>query len=372
MFKSIETAQRISSYFDEKGGKVVLGIDGSIDEVWQIVANKKSKNEYVFYDKMKSFADVVHSTGTGGLLGEIILKRRSYGGFTCNTGKSVGCLGFDLTLIGAFGKDRIEPVFREFQEKHEVITVCNPCQSEVFEFTDGKIMLAHIAETSNITWEQLVDALTWDVLHKIYRDADVVGLGYWSLLNNFDDLVAQLCEHFVGKDKKARMFFDFSDFRKHDRSMLLHTFDILSGLNDKVAMTLSVNEHEATTLFSHFGRDFEWKAPTNIEKDIEFIRESIGLDEFIIHTPHYAVASTAYEGTAKVSQRYCTSPVITTGAGDNFNGGYIAASVRHGELNLSERLLVGNAATGFYIRNGYSPNKIELSSEVSEILKETT
>lgn len=366
-----ESVERIVAYFDKQGGKVTLGIDGYIDEVWQIIETRISATEYKLFDKIQDFIKAVDDFGTGGSLNETIRKRRSYGGFTCNTGKAAGRLGSDLTMLGMFGKDIIDPLYREFQEKFKFFSVGDPGVGEVFEFLDGKIMLTHTEETSSVNWEQLVNTLSWDTLRTIYEEADIVGLGYWSLMRNFDDLASKLCEHFLEKGKCSRLFFDFSDIRKHGKSALLRTLHTLAALNKKVPMTLSINEHEAKLLFSYMGRDFSWNEPENSEKDIDYVRLQTGLDELIVHTPYFAVASTVSEGTATVLQRFCKDPVITTGAGDNFNGGYVAACARRDELSLSERLLVGNATTGYYIRNGYSPDKSDLRSEISKMLEAT-
>lgn len=368
MYNWARSAERITEYFNKPGAKVTLGIDGYIDEVWQIVETRKSAAEYKLYDKINDFTKAVD--GTGGSLNEIIRKRRSYGGFTCNTGKAVGRLGCDLTMLGMFGKDTIEPLYQEFQANYKMFSVGNPGVGEVFEFLDGKIMLTHTEETSSVSWSQLTSSLSMDTLSTIFGKADIVGLGYWALLRNFDDLATKLCEHFLEKGKCSRLFFDFSDIRKHKKQALLDTLNTLYPLNKKVPMTLSVNEHEAKLLFSYMGRGFAQDDPKSAEKDIDHVRQQTGLDELVVHTPYFSVASTVSEEVATVIQRYCKDPVITTGAGDNFNGGYVAASALKGELNLAERLLVGNATTGYYIRHGYSPDKAGLRNEINELLKE--
>jgi len=272
-------------------------------------------------------------------------------------------LGGNPTLIGMFGKETLDKVFKEFQEESHLITVADPAICQIFEFTDGKLMLPFIEETMDFNWDVLKSTLPKEKLAEAL-DADIVAIGYWSQLPAFDDLVVKLCESFLIEGRCRRMFFDFADIRKRDQRSLEYTLSILAGLNPKMPMTLSLNEHEAQLLFSYLSRDFDWEAPTNAEKDIDYVRQQIGLDELIVHTPYFAVASTVTEGVATVMQQYCKNPVITTGAGDNFNGGYLAASLGQGKLSLEERLFVGNITTGFYIRNGYSPDKMDLLCEM--------
>jgi len=355
--------ERISNYFDNLEGQITLGIDGFVDEVWQVLSKRTNRTDYKLFDKMRDFAKSVHDCGEGGYANEIIRKRRSYGGFTANTGKAVGKLGGNPTLIGMFGKESVDQVFREFQETYVAISVADPAICQIFEFTDGKLMLPYIEETMDFNWSTLIAALPDKKLAKAL-DADIVAIGYWSQIPAFDDLIVKLCENYLITGRCRRMFFDFADIRKRDQQSLEHTLKILADLNPQMPMTLSLNEHEAALLFSYYGRNFNWEKSENAEKDVDYVRQRTGLDELIVHTPYFAVASTINEGTAIVLQQYCKNPIITTGAGDNFNGGYLAASLGQGQLSLEERLFVGNATTGFYIKNGYSPNKVDLISEM--------
>ena len=359
---------RIGSYYGSLQGKATLGLDGFVDEVWQVVKGRSSRTDYVLYEKMQDFAKTVYDVGKGGFANEILRKRRSYGGCVCNTGKAAGRLGSNPTFIGMFGEETVDPVFREFQESYTLISVADPAICQIFEFTDGKLMLPFMEETLDFNWEYLINSLPKDELAKA-MDSDIVSIGYWSQLTYFDELVTGLCEEFLIEGRCKRMFFDFADVRKRDKQSLERTLSVLAGLNKKMPMTLSLNEHEAGILFSYKGKSFDWEKPDEAENDIEYVRQQTGLDELVIHTPYFAVAATANEGTAKVMQRFCEDPVITTGAGDNFNGGYLSASLDAGKLNLRERLFVGNAATGFYIRNGYSPDKAELMIDMKKLIE---
>ena len=355
---------RIAQYFQTNKAKVTLGIDGFVDEVWQVVSVRTSPTEYVLYDKMRDFAKSVYDVGAGGYGNEVIRKRRSHGGFTAHTGEAVDQLGLNLTLVGMFGKDKMDPVYEVFNEYCKVFSVGDTGLCPTLEFKDGKLLLPYSEPIVNVDWAQLEAAMTMAQLKEAYENADIIGLGYWSMLNHFNELVSNMCK--LSKNPDARMFFDFADIRKRDKQALLDTLQMLSELNDKIPMILSLNEHEAGILYSYMGKEFDWKAPEKADQDIEYIRQLVGLSELVIHTPYFAVAATAAEGTAVVSQRHCESPVQTTGAGDNFNGGYISASAQKGGLNLSERLIVANATSGCYLRTGVSPTPDALMVELRQ------
>ena len=356
----------IKRYFEAPKGKITLGIDGFVDDVWQIIAVRNGPGQdYVLYGSMKDFAKSVYDVGAGGYSNEIIRKRRGHGGFTAHTGEAVDNLGLDLMLVGMFDKDGgggIDPVYEVFSDRCKVYSVGCTAVCPIYEFPNGKMMFPYVAKIAEIDIGHLTNALSKDELSSIYGDRDVVGLGYWSLLDNFDNLITRLCEDYIRPG--TRLFFDFADLRKRSKDALFDTMKLLAGINGKMPVTLSLNEHEGTILFSHFGKSFDWRNPVGADKDIEHIRQQTGFDEVIVHTPYFAVGATAEEGVAVVRQRYCENPVITTGAGDNFNGGYMSAVAQKGALSLSQRLLVGNAVSSFYVQNGASPTKDELAAEI--------
>ena len=358
--------QKIGSYLDTRGGKVTLGLDGFVDEVWQVLAKRNSQTDYVLYERMRDFAKAVYDVGTGGMANEIIRKRRSFGGCVGNTSSAIGRLGGNPTMVGMFGKAAVDPVFVPFQEKYKLISLADPAICVIFEFTDGKLMLPYSGETADYRWEDLTNAMSNEELALAF-DADIVSFGYWSQLNYFDELISGLCENFLFNSRCRRLFFDFADIRKRDKQALLATLERLAELNKNIPMTLSLNEHEAGLLYSYVGKSFDWTKPESAEDDIDYVRTKAGLDEIIIHTPYFAVGTSASEGRAMVVHEHCKDPVITTGAGDNFNGGYLLASMDAGKLNFAERLAVGNATTGFYIRNGFSPDKEDVKGELARV-----
>jgi sugar/nucleoside kinase (ribokinase family) len=359
--------KRIENYFAQENGKITLCIDGFVDEVWKILEKRLDRTTFSLYSKVQDFAKAVYESGSGGYSNEIIRKRRGYGGFTGNTGKAIGRLGAVPTIVGMFGKDTIDPAFHGHQEIAKLITVGNPAICQIFEFTDGKIMLPFVEETMDFNWDTLLTAQPWETLKTAFTDCDIAAMGYWAYIPAFDELVSNICESFLIDGRCKRLFFDFADIRKRDRQALDQTLELLARLNSKLPMSLSLNEHEAVLLFSYVGRNFDWKNPEKSENDICYVRKRIGLDELIVHTPYFAVASTETEGVATALQQYCDNPVITAGAGDHFNGGYIAASARQGQLSLYDRLMVGNATTSFYIRNGLSPDMKDLLGELERI-----
>jgi len=355
--------KKIMNALENSKAKITMFADGFVDEVWEIISSRASSKDFSIYTQMTQFSERIQSSGTGGVGLELVRKRRSFGGFTPNTGYALARLGVDTTLVGVYGKEHIDPVFEEIGRLCHLFSLGDPAVTHIFEFDDGKIMLSHMEAVQDINWQRIVETLGMGKMDSLLAQSDIIGVGYWSLLPAFDEIVAGACEAFPEDNKTRRFFFDFADFRKKDVDSLNDTLQKLKTLNEKYPMTLSVNEHEAAALFGMYDETLDDKGRP-IQEKIEYIRQRIALDEFVVHTPYYAAAASSKENPAFAASVFCERPVRTAGAGDTFNGGYLAASLAG--LDITERLQVGNAAVGFFLRNSTPPEIKHLAQYINE------
>ena len=346
-------AEQVMNALEHQNAKITMFADGFVDEVWEIVNARTSLEKYTVYSKMKQYADRIMNCGTGGLGLELLKKRRAFGGFTANIGFAAARLGVDTVMAGVYGKEKLDPVFEPVAELCRVISLGDPAITHVFEFDDGKILMSHMEAVQDISWSRIVDVLGMEKINLLLTESEMIGVGYWSLLPAFDEIVENVCEYLPPDGKKRRFFFDFADFLKKDETSLKSTLERLKVLNDKMPITLSLNEHEAAVLFIMYGEWMDDKGG-QLQVKLETVRRQLGLDELVVHTPYYAMAASSNEKAAYVSAVFCVKPVRSAGAGDTFNGGYIAA--RLAGLDVSERLHVANAAVGYFLRNGAFPN----------------
>lgn len=317
--------------------------DGFVDEQWSLVGSRISQTEVNLIDRMTGFADRITAAGSGGVGIELIKKRTVQGGFVANIGYAAALLGADTTMVGLFGKNSLHPVFENCNKVAKVISIADPSVTHVLEFDDGKILMSDMEAVLGVNWQLITSNVK--ELQKILTDADVIGMGYWSLIPSFDEIIRGMCAMIPDDGKPRRFFFDFADIRKRDEASLRTTLDLLNSIH--IPVTLSVNEHEGAIIFEMFDEPF---APENTEA----VRAKLGFDELVIHTPHFACAASFKYGTATVPQAYVEKPVRTAGAGDTFNGGYIVASM-HGK-SMEERLTLANAAVTHFLIQGTHPD----------------
>jgi hypothetical protein len=314
-------------------------------------------------DNLKSFGELIVQRADGGVGLEIVPKRRCSGGFTPNVGRVPALLGLNPTLLGLYGRQDIDPAFDEFKENCKLVSLGDSAVTLVFEFSDGKILMSALKSVANLTWNDLVSFFGETKLKELFTGKDIVGLGYWSLTPGFDGFLKGYLSQYEGRTAPKRMFFDFADIKKKSNESLMESLQLMKQFNDKIPMTISLNEHEGTDLFSRFGMESK-EAPQQMAADLTVLRKEIGVDELVIHTPHFAVASNSADGEAYAMQEFQKKVIRTAGAGDTFNGGYLCASL--GNLSMKERLAIANAATAFFVTQATAPTKEEMIAQLEK------
>lgn len=357
------TMKKYTDFLHNIRGQVLLGCDGFVDEVYQIVDVRKNLSEYTAMDNMSVFGELVLKRSGGGLGLEIVPKRRCSGGFTPNTGRVAAFLGLKPTLIGLYGQKEIDPAFEEFIDNCNLVSLGESAVTLVFEFTNGKILLSALKTVADLTWEDFTAHFPGEKLDALFTGVDILGLGYWSLTPDFDNFLTGMISRYDHTTPPRRMFFDFADIKKKSQESFFASLELIKKFNDKIPMTMSLNEHEGADLFSRFGITCK-EDPAAITSDLKTVRREIGIDELVIHTPHFAVASHSSEGEAHAMQEFQQKVIRTAGAGDSFNGGYLCASL--GDLQLKERLVVANAVTAFFVTNATAPTKEELIAQIEK------
>ncbi|MFI3174249.1 MAG: PfkB family carbohydrate kinase [Bacillota bacterium] len=348
-------------------GSAILGIDGMIDEVWELIDSRSDAKNMTKIPNMKSFGDIIVERGTGGLAKERVLKRRSCGGFVCNTGRAVGTLGIDTTFLGFFGKEPYAELFDEFKEIATLVSLGNAANIHILEFLDGKIMMPNLEAIINLTWADVINVLSEERVKELF-DKDIVGLGYWSNMFDFETILERITDLAVANKRTKRVFHDFANLNKRTPEALKVGLAALKKENARLPQTLSLNEHEGGILAEVLGVDYPEdvnnpKSVGAVEEAVKKMQNILSIDEVVVHTLYYSVGANV-EGVVSAMQTYCENPAKTTGAGDTFNGGYMASCL--GNLSLQERLIFANASTLYYVSTGSAGRIDEVLSKITE------
>jgi hypothetical protein len=356
------TMQKYADFLQNIRGKVLLGCDGFVDETYEIVEVRQSHTEFTPMKKLKQFGELIVSRADGGVGVELVPKRRCEGGFAINTGRVAAFLGLKPILPGLFGGQAIDPAYEAFGDICELASLGDPALTIALEFGDGKVLMSNLEAVSSLTWNDFKTHFGETKLREIFSGVDILGLGYWSLTSNFDDLFRGFMEQYESLTPPRRMFFDFADIKKKSSESFIKSLELIRSYNSKVPMTFSLNEHEVLELFSRVGIASPELTPEAIAPALSAAREKTGFDELVVHTPEFAAVSSATQGEAFAIQDRQSNVVRLAGAGDSFNGGYICASL--GDLRPKERLVVANAVAAYFVTRGNAPTKEQLLAQI--------
>lgn len=355
---------RYVDYVNGISGKVLLGCDGFVDETYEIVEVRKSAAEFEPMKHLKKFGELLVDRADGGVGLEIVAKRRCEGGFGINTGRIAAILGIKPILPGLYGSGAIDPAFAEFEDICELISLGDPALTIALEFSDGKVLMSDLQAVSSLTWNDFEAHFGEEKLQALFADLDILGLGYWSLTTDFDGFFMGFMKQYETLKPPRRMFFDFADIKKKSNDSFARSLELIREFNNKIPMTLSLNEHEVLELCSRVGVEAPALTPAAIASALAVARKKIGFDELVVHTPEFAAASNATDGEAYAMQDRQAKVLRSAGAGDSFNGGYICASL--GDLPIKERLVVANAATAFFVTHATGPTREELIQQIEK------
>jgi sugar/nucleoside kinase (ribokinase family) len=263
----------------------------------------------------------------------------------------------DVTYIGAMGRDAILPIYLEALESktRHLYSLADPAHSDCLEFTDGKVMLCDLRACGEITLERLLEVVGEAALDENLMAADFVAAVNWGKLVHVGEIWSYLASRSQAirrEAKEVHCFMDLAEFEGRPNEDLEDLLSRLGGITRQFKTMLSFNLKEAWQMGSYFGQDFGGKKdPESVAALATLLKTHIEVDRIIIH-PNDGAACASEKGTFYVPGPYCKEPLISTGAGDNFGAGCLAAALCG--LDDAGIILAGNLASGHFVRSGSS------------------
>ncbi|NDI16660.1 MAG: hypothetical protein EBY83_01630 [Verrucomicrobia bacterium] len=313
----------------------LLGFDGFIDSILQVVDQRQTATKYLPYTSVKPFAKKLGEAAGKSANFEVVPTMEKIGGNGPLMAFAMSTLGAPVEYMGMCGYPKLHPVFTEFAKRAKVHSFAEPAQTSALEFNDGKIMLGQLASVQDANWETMQARLGDKVMQKLWSSAAFVGMVNWTMLPHMSAIWKKLLTEYkpVKPDKRKHLFFDLADPAKRIEADLLAALKIIGRLRGGT------------------------KTPKACASLAGAIREKMGVQVVVIHPIQYACAADA-EGEVFVTGPYTSKPKISTGAGDHFNAGFSIARLLG--LGLPHSLQLAVAASGFYVRHGNSPNREQL------------
>lgn len=334
--------------------KVFAGFDGYTDMLYSVVQWEKGKTKQIF-KRSEDFARRLLETSGISSEYEILLKCKRLGGNAPLMSIGMAAMGAEVSCVGLFGK-RAAEIENRLTGRLKLYSMGDPAVTVALEFEDCKYMLADCGELQHITYMRLEEALGEGNIDDKILEADLIVAVNWAALPELESILEKLLfsKKSAGKMKHKWLFLDLSDIRKKEDMEIKTYFRMIKQIADYtgVRTCLSLNENE----FHVLAKKLDIIENSEAGK-LRKIRECLKIREVILHAMKKSIYCSEEE-IVEVLKGICSHPVITTGAGDNFNAGVCAGKLL--ELPPKGQIEMGNSAAEFYVTYGHSGNLEEI------------
>ena len=352
---------------DMKRLRAVVGLDGFVDEIIEVV---DKRHNAVSYDRLKTIAEfgkkILSASGQSSNY-ELVVTQQKLGGNGPIMANALASIGLTTTYIGNLGYPDLHPVFREMASRATVISIAEPGHTDALEFFDGKLMLGKLTPTADVNWNNIIQRVGRQRLTNLVKDSHLIGMVSWTHLPYMNDIWERLLSEIIVRLPRSgqKMFFvDLADPEKRAVQDLLAGLRILQQIQEHVPVILGLNLKEAVQVAAALGLPAYKHPEKEIEPMAAAIRDKLGLGTVVVH-PRAAAAAANAEGTAWFAGPFVAQPKISTGAGDHFNAGFVSGQLLG--LSLAESLCMGTATSGFYVRTATSPSSGQLVEFIREL-----
>ena len=286
-------------------------------------------------------------------------------GITVNLGDGVATLGIPLHAFATLG----EPIHSAFAGLVKKCASCRswgatPGRTLAFEFADGKYMLSAVSQLADFTPEYLDSMLADGFYQQCCEKAGLLAMTDWSLYPHmtacWDKLNTQV---FSKLPKRIPLYLDLVDPSSRADADIADMLKVVSKFESNVETILGLNGVEANVVSRVLGLPAGQETEQSIADQAAAIRAKLGISAVSIHCVKIASMADA-SGSYAVAGPYCPKPKKSTGAGDRFNAGFCAGTLL--KLSQRERLLLGCACSGFFVREARSATAEELAAFIEK------
>lgn len=339
--------------------KVLVGLDGFVDTILHVVAQRESATKYTRMDRMGDYAAKIAAAAGHSANFEFVTQMVKLGGNGPIMANALGSYGTAVTYIGNLGAPNVHPVFADFAKRATVHSVAEPGYTDALEFDDGKLMLGKHESLKEVNWANLIKHVPEDELLEIFSQSSLIALVNWTMLTQMTAIWQKIQTRIAPKleGPKRWLFIDLADPAKRSREDIAEAMKQVTKFEKHFRVILGLNFAESRQVGEVLGFPPPPETHEAVQQHSAVIRDALQIDTVVIHPTHFAAAADS-TGSAFVVGPFTAKPKITTGAGDHFNAGFCIGRLLG--LDIPQSLQIGVATSGFYVRQAKSPRLDDL------------
>lgn len=346
----------------------LIGLDGFVDEVVHVVKKRIDANHYERIHTMEEYGKKIVQCAGLSFNVEIETLTQKLGGNGPIFALGLQKYNSDITYIGCVGKNTIDSVFAELESRAKLIGVADPGKTDAMEFDDGKIIRSKLSSLNQLTWDGIMQKVSVEQFAQFMDESRLISFNNWTMIPHMSDIWKHIIQDVLPKmktDKSEKViFFDLADPEKRDNKQILEALNLIKKFKHSGFETvLGLNRKEACEIAGILsGREFEDPKSVKLRDLCDIVYDLMEIDCVFVHPVENAACINS-NGYFAVDGPFCANPVLTTGAGDTFNSGFMYAYIHH--FSSEDCLLLGAASSGYYVRNG----KNATTPEIVEFLR---
>jgi len=350
-----DNLQKLWTALDTKKGhdlSMIIGLDGFVDEIVHLVDKRQ---DFENFTRIPTLADLGGRISRAAGLStniEMVPVQLKLGGNGPILSNALLEYGVKLTYIGALGIP-VHSVFENMEKKAEKIySLCGPGHTHALEFDDGKLLMGKITILNEVTWDRFKEVVgSPKAIAAMIDKIDLFGMENWTMVpymsQIWEGLIDEVLPLMANRAVKPLAFFDLADPEKRTKEDILAAMKLIGKFESKFRAVLGLNEKELYEIAEVFGIKADGLKNTTIAT-----YKALGIYCLVVHPVKEACCCIDGE-YYEVQGPYCEKPVLTTGAGDNFNTGFCLGQALG--LDPTESITLGVCTSGFYVRNAKSP-----------------
>jgi pfkB family carbohydrate kinase len=353
---NVKIAELLQSLDDKAGNlprqTIMAGFDGFTDILVKVIKMKEALQPPAMFATIEEFGSYILAKKGASLSLEMEEQNVKLGGNMPIMANALGELGAVVHCVGALGYPQQHPIFDSLPPVCKKYSFANPGHTTAFEFNDGKIMMGNMGELNKAGWQTITERIGLDTISKLYEASDLLCMLNWSEIDASTDIWKGLLADVVSvqgdhRNKKC-IFFDLADCSKRSDELIKEAIGLMNQFALHARVILSLNKNEAGILSRILTGD---SSDRNIATLGAGVFEMMGIDKIVVHSTKEACVFSK-EDSFYFKSFYISDPKISTGAGDNFNAGFCAATLL--QLPADQSLIFANAVSGYYVREGHS------------------
>ncbi len=340
-----------------------IGFDGFTDEIISVVDKALDANNQTYFQTIESFGKKLTDASNKSCNFELVVKQTKLGGNAPIFTNALLEGGHTIVFAGAIGDPQVEPIFEQMANRcSQVFPLASSAKTEALEFKDGKIILGKMNSLKKITFAHLLSEIGQKNLFEILDNSHLFVSANWTMLPHLTDIwknILQQAPNFSKKNFSRILFVDFADPSKRTHKDLKEALVTLAELNKFYNVIIGLNIAEAEIVSNLFGMEYQTQSIQTIKDSTKKLFNQLRVFRLLVHHATFAISQDS-DDQIHLKTLHVKDPVLTTGAGDNFNAGYCNALLY--ELEKKDILMAAIATAGFYVRFGHSPSMQELEA----------